>query len=71
MKAHGYLARLVHSYVGMRADAWAGDRSHEVVGMGIGMVYYGCRRHSAREAEPAGSKTKMVRGAHMAVVDSS
>jgi len=40
--------------------------------MGIGMVLdYGCRRHSAREAEPAGSKTKMVRGAHMAVVDSS
>ena len=35
VKAHRYPARLVHSYAGMRADAWAGDRSHEVVGMCI------------------------------------
>ena len=72
VKAHRYLARLVHSYVGMWADPWVGDRSHEVVGMGIGMVYYGCRRHSAREVEPAGIETKMVRAHIMtAVVDSS
>jgi hypothetical protein len=72
VKAHRYPVRLVHSYVEMRADAWAGDRSREVVGMDIGMVLdYGCRRHSAGVAEPAGNKTKMVRGAHMAVVGSS
>lgn len=70
-KAHRYPARPVHSYVGMRADAWAGDRSCEVVGKGIGMVLdYGCRRHTG-VAEPAGNKAKMVRGAHKAIVDSS